>query len=246
MRFTMMMAAFVALFAITSSAQAEEVTVHGSTTVNANLFEPYKAELAEKTGLTLKIVANGSSRGIKGIDSGAAQIGMISSDLSSVLRKLKMTERAGEFHGEKIGEERIVFGVHPSNPVSTLTKEQVAGILKGDITKWSEVGGDDKPIMVVTEYAGGGFRTTIEKKLLSKAEISAPNLKALPNGSQAVKVGQQIPHSFVAVPSKMFAAGNLKKLETEAEIVQPLILVVKGEQTEAYKTLVSTAKELLK
>ena len=245
MKFTSLFAAALAV-GVMFSAQAEEITIHGSTTVDANLFKPYKTELEEKTGLTLKVVANGSSRGIKGIDSGAAQIGMISADLESVLRKLKLTERAGEFSVEQVGEERITFSVHASNPVKALTKEQVVQILNGTVKTWDEVGGEAKPITVVTEYSGGGFRTTAEKKLLNKEAISAPMLKEFPNGPQAVKVGQQIPTAFVVAPSTMIKGSSLVKIETEAEIVQPLNLVVKGEKTDAFNKLVAAAKELLK
>ncbi len=244
MVFRVLVGAVVATM-VAFGAQASEVTIHGSTTVDANLFQPHKAKLEEMTGATLKVVANGSSRGIEGLESGAAQIGMISSDLEAVLRKLKMSDRVADFHAELVGEERIVFAVHPSNNVSALSRDQVIGILKGEITNWSEVGGDDKPIMVVTEYAGGGFRTTVEKKLLAKEPIGAPSLREMPNGSQVVKVGEQVPNCLVVVPSTMAAGGKLTKLTTEAEIVQPLNLVVKGERTEAYDKLVAAAKSVL-
>lgn len=237
--------AFATTAFVATSAYAADITIHGSTTVNSNLFEPHKQELETKTGLTFNIISNGSSRGVKGIDSGAADIGMISSDLSSVLRKLKLTERANEFTSETVGEERVIFAVHPSNPVSELSREQVISILNGETKSWSEVGGSNAPIVVVTEYSGGGFRTTVEKKLLNKEDIKAPNLKSLPNGSQVVKVGQQIKPSLVVVPSKMAKGSSLKVLKTEAEIVQPLNFVIKGERTDAFNKLVKTSKEIL-
>lgn len=235
----------IAALISTSAFAGDVVTIHGSTTVDSNLFKPHMAEIEKLTGLKFNVIANGSSRGLKGIDSGAADIGMISSDLSSVLRKLKLTDRASEFHSETIGEERIVFAVHPSNAVNELSKEQVVSILNGETKNWAEVGGKSSPIIVVTEYAGGGFRTTVEKKLLSKAEISAATLKELPNGSQVVKVGQQIKPSFVVVPSTMLAGSSLKKITTDAEIAQPLNFVIKGEQTSNFKKLIEAAKTIL-
>lgn len=230
---------------MTGQAWAGAVSIHGSTTVDSNLFKPHKAELEAQTGVTYNVVANGSSRGIKGLESGKADIGMISSSLDSVLGKLGLSDRAGEFIAEKVGEERITFSVHPSNTVAELSKEQVVSILKGDVSNWSEVGGKNAPIVVVTEYSGGGFRTTVEKKLLSKAAISAKQFKEMPNGSQVVKVGSQIPHALVVVPSTMLKGSSLKKLKTDAEIIQPLVFVVKGARTENFDKLVAASKELL-
>lgn len=244
--FNIALAAAALLLATPGMAKAEAVTIHGSTTVNANLFEPHKAALEAKTGLEFTIVANGSSRGLKGLRDGAANIGMISSDFDGVAKKIGLTDAdKADYHPEQVGEERIVYAVHASNPVTSLTKDQIVGILNGSITNWSAIGGNAAPILVVSEYAGGGFRTTVEKKLLSKAPISAPSLKAMPNGPQVVKVGEQVPTAFAAIPSTMLKGSTMKVLETDADIVQPLVLVAKGTPSAAFTKLVETARELL-
>lgn len=46
-----------------------------------------------------------------------------------------------------IAMDAIVIYVHPSNPITNITIEQLSGIYKGDITSWSELGGADKPIV---------------------------------------------------------------------------------------------------
>ena len=241
-----MKAVLAAAFVLVSgAASAMDMTIHGSTTVNTNLFEPHGAALEQATGMKLNVVANGSSRGISGLDSGAANMGMISADLFSVLGKLKMTDRAAEFTATQVGEERIIFSVHPSNAVTTLTKDQVVSILKGETTNWNQVGGADADIVVVTEYSGGGFRTTVEKKLLDGGNISAPQLRGLPNGPQAVTVGQQLPNALTVAPSAMIKGTNLKKLETEVEIVQPLNLVTKGAPNAEQQKLIDAAKQIL-
>ena len=55
---------------------------------------------------------------------------------------------------EKIGIVRIPIAmdaiavyVHPSNPINDITIEQLRGIYSGEITRWSELGGADKPIV---------------------------------------------------------------------------------------------------
>ncbi|MDD9912292.1 MAG: substrate-binding domain-containing protein [Alphaproteobacteria bacterium] len=244
MRKQVVWAAMLAL-GIVGSVQAEEVTIHGSTTVEANLFLPHQAALEEATGLKLNVVGNGSSNGIKSLDSGAAQIGMISSNLESTLKKVGVADRAAEFTGEKIGDTIATFAVHASNPVKKLTGEQVVGILKGEITNWSAVGGNDAPIVVVTERAGGGLRGTIEKKVLGKESIKAG--RELANGSQIAQVTAQMPVAFATIAQAILKkSSGLSKIESDADVVQPLILVIKGDRTEAFDKLVEASKEVLK
>ncbi len=45
--------------------------------------------------------------------------------------------------------EPVLIVVNNENPVSNLTTEQVRGIMRGDILNWSEVGGNDEPIVLV-------------------------------------------------------------------------------------------------
>jgi|GEM_PF-563314 len=49
-----------------------------------------------------------------------------------------------------LAKEPILILVRDDNPVNDLSEEQVRGIFRGDITNWQEVGGADKPIVLVT------------------------------------------------------------------------------------------------
>ncbi|PKM53493.1 MAG: phosphate ABC transporter substrate-binding protein [Firmicutes bacterium HGW-Firmicutes-5] len=52
---------------------------------------------------------------------------------------------------------------NPANTVTNLTKDQVAKIYMGEITNWSEVGGADAPIVVVSREDGSGTRSAVEE-----------------------------------------------------------------------------------
>ena len=52
--------------------------------------------------------------------------------------------------------------VHPENPVSDLTLEQIAAIYTGEITNWNEVGGSDGEIVLIGREAGSGTRDGFE------------------------------------------------------------------------------------
>lgn len=62
---------------------------------------------------------------------------------------------------EAAGED-IAIIVHPDNPVSDLTLEQIAAIFTGEITNWGEVGGKDAQIVLIGREAGSGTRDGFE------------------------------------------------------------------------------------
>ena len=49
-----------------------------------------------------------------------------------------------------IANEPILILVHRSNPVSSLSAGQLRAMFSGEITNWKQVGGTDKPVVVVT------------------------------------------------------------------------------------------------
>lgn len=243
---TRMLTAFLALFAMAPSlTNATEITLHGSTTVTANLLDQHSADIEKATGHTLKIIANGSSNGIKGAASGAADIGMISAPLENVIAKVNKkapgTVEEGSLIAHQVAEARVAFTVHPSNTVTELTLQQIADILNGTITNWKEIGGQDKPIMVIAEVSGGGLRTMVEAELLNKKSISAPVKRELPNGTQIPKVTAQIPNAL-GVMSAALVDEKLKEVKTDSPIAQPLIFVTKGSPSEAVQSVIDAAK----
>ncbi|MDP1715612.1 MAG: PstS family phosphate ABC transporter substrate-binding protein [Anaerolineales bacterium] len=55
-----------------------------------------------------------------------------------------------------IARDAIAVIVNAENPVSELTLEQISGIYSGEITNWSEVGGEDRPIVKLSRETNSG------------------------------------------------------------------------------------------
>ena len=64
-----------------------------------------------------------------------------------------------EFVYAQIGWEAFVFFVHKDNPIESLTTEQIKGIYSGEITNWSEVGGNDEEIIPFQRDEGSGSQS---------------------------------------------------------------------------------------
>jgi phosphate transport system substrate-binding protein len=62
-----------------------------------------------------------------------------------------------------ITREAFVFLINANNPVQSLTTEQIKGIYSGEITNWSEVGGDDAPITAFQRNSDSGSQMRMVK-----------------------------------------------------------------------------------
>lgn len=235
-----------ALCALSVPAVAATIEIHGSTTVAGNVFTPHGAAIEKETGLTVKVVANGSSRGLKDLADGKAEIGMISAPLedtvASANKKAPGSIDATGWKASRIGATKVAFVVHPGNPLGSLTVAQVAQILSGAVTDWKDVGGAAGAIVVVSETSGGGVRTLVEDELLSKKSISAATLKEVPNASQVGKIVSQVP-TALGVSTPASAGDAVKTLTMDKPIEQPLYLVTKGDPSPEAAKLIAAAKK---
>jgi phosphate transport system substrate-binding protein len=55
-----------------------------------------------------------------------------------------------------VANDAIAVIVHPDNPVSELTLEQVSKIYKGEFNNWQDVGGEDRPIVRLSRETNSG------------------------------------------------------------------------------------------
>jgi phosphate transport system substrate-binding protein len=226
--------ALAALLALGSIAQANTVSIHGSTTVSSAVLMPHKAEIEQTSGETLDIVANGSGRGLADLAAGHADMAMISAPLETEVAasnaKTPGSLDPARLVAHQIGEARVAFVVHPSNPVTELTLAQITAILSGKITRWSEVGGADQPIVVVAAGPGDGVRSVVERRLLDGATIPA-QVREMPNAPQIAQVVAQLP-AALGVTSAASLRPGVTVLKTDQTLGQPLILVTMGPASE--------------
>lgn len=141
-----------------SSSKGPKVSIVGSTTVSEpmeQLAEKYKETVPDAN---IEVQGNGSSAGIKAVADGTADMGMSSRELSEEEKGLGLTETV-------IAHDAIAVVVNTTNEVTNLTKEQIKDIYEGKITNWSQVGGKDENISVVTREAGSGTRGAFEELL---------------------------------------------------------------------------------
>jgi phosphate transport system substrate-binding protein len=237
---------FAAIVAIGGVAQADPVSLHGSTTVVSVIFVPHKAEIEKLSGQQLDIVGNGSQRGLDDLVNHKTQIAMISAPLDSEVTKLNdihpgAVDRS-RLQSYAVGALRVSFVVHPSNTVKSLTEPQLADLLSGRIKNWKVVGGADQPVVVVAAQPGDGVRTTVENTLLKGASLSA-DTRAMPNITQVVKVVAQLPGALGAIAASSLD-NSVIELQGAPTIRLTLALVTMDEPTPAIRQVIDAIKKI--
>ena len=79
---------------------------------------------------------------------------------------LAQLEEGGRWLLTPFATDALVFVVNRDNPVDSLTADQVRQIYTGEITNWSQVGGDDVDIVPFQRNQGAGSQTLMEKLVM--------------------------------------------------------------------------------
>ncbi len=128
--------------------------VGSDTMVNLALAwaETYQAQHPD---VRIAITGGGSGTGIAGLVNGTV-------DIANASRQMKPEEmEAAQANGitpvnHVVARDAIAVVVHPSNSVDRLTLQQLSDIFSGRITNWSEVGGEDHPIVLLSRESNSG------------------------------------------------------------------------------------------
>lgn len=134
------------------------ITMAGSTSMEKFATALSEAFMEKNNGVTVNAEYIGSSAGIESLISGNVQIGNASRDL-------KDTETGAGVVGNIVAIDGIAIVTDNSNTVTNVTTDELAKIYKGEITNWSELGGNNMPIIVVGREAGSGTRGAFEELL---------------------------------------------------------------------------------
>jgi phosphate transport system substrate-binding protein len=148
--------------------------VAGSTSV-----QPFAEALAEEYMVhhpqeKIFIQGGGSSAGIQAVRTEAAEVGMSSRNLMKEERDLLAVP---------IIYDAIAVIVHRENPLGNLTLDQIRKIFAGEIRRWSELGGRDRAVTLVTREEGSGTREAFQSLIMGKKEISLGALVQDSNGA---------------------------------------------------------------
>ena len=131
------------------------VSTNGSTSMEKVIGALSEQFMADNSGVSVTYDPTGSGAGIEAASNGSADIGLAS-------RALKDEEKAGGLTETVVALDGIAVIVNADSKVEDLSVEQIAKIFTGEITDWSEVGGEAGKISCIGREAGSGTRDGFE------------------------------------------------------------------------------------
>ena len=139
----------------TSTALTGSVSTDGSTSMEKVIGALSESFMAQNSGVTVNYNPTGSGSGITAVQEGTCDIGLSS-------RALKDEEKSAGLKETVLAYDGIAIIVHPDNPVSDLSVEQIAKLYTGEITNWKDVGGSDAEVVLIGREAASGTRDGFE------------------------------------------------------------------------------------
>ena len=131
------------------------VSTDGSTSMEKVIGALSESFMAQNSGVTVNYNPTGSGSGITAVQEGTCDIGLSS-------RALKDEEKSACLKETVLAYDGIAIIVHPDNPVSDLSVEQLAQLYTGEITNWKDVGGNDAEVVLIGREAASGTRDGFE------------------------------------------------------------------------------------
>ena len=142
------------------------------TTINhSDVEKSVQAFLDEKGWVDIEIHAHGSSTAFKDLNNGHADMGMSSrqikdKEVTLLQDRFGILSRSVSEH--VIGLDGLAVIINKANQINDLNTEQLSALFSGEITNWSQVGGDDLPVTVYARDINSGTWDTFKNLVLKK------------------------------------------------------------------------------
>ena len=144
-----------------AAALSGQMQMAGSTTVQPLAEELAAAFMDANADVSIDIQGGGSSVGVTSAGDGTVDLGAASREI-----KDSEFEAYPDLQVFTIAYDGIAIVVNPDVALDSLTKDQVQAIFAGEVTNFSEVGGPDAPITVVSREEGSGTRAAFEELVM--------------------------------------------------------------------------------
>ncbi len=189
---------------------AQHLVLTGSREMAPLLKEIGKRFEASHPGVRVDVQSRTTDLGIADVRQGLADVGMAA-------RPLRADESS--LHALPVAYDGVALLVHKSNPVASLTEDQVASLYLRGSANWKQVGGSDRPVTLVGLIEGHSLRDVFLDRFHLKTSRIVPD--------QTVGGTAQVIQAVAGQPTAI-GYGSLGAAEAAVAQGQPVRLMVLG------------------
>ena len=213
--------------------------------------------------VNVAVTGGGSGTGIAALIAGTADIAECSRTMKE--KEIEKAKQNGITPVEfTVALDGLAVIVHPTNPVSQLTIEELADIFTGKIKNWKEAGGKNLPIVILSREVNSGTHVYFKEHILRKGkekgrEEFSPMALLMPSSQAIAEEVSQNPNTigyygmgYISPRQKVLAIAkdkNSRFIEPTIENVKnniypvsrPLLLYTKGEPKGLIKKFIDFA-----
>jgi phosphate transport system substrate-binding protein len=161
---------------------AGNIVIKGSTTVLPIAQKVAEAYMKANPDVRISLSGDGSGNGIKALIDGSTDIADSSRFIKD--KEVKLAVEKGRYPVPfAVAYDCIVPVVHPSNPMSNLSMDQLKAIYRGEIKNWKEIGGPDRKMVVISRDTSSGTYEVWESKVMNKERVYPGALLQASNGA---------------------------------------------------------------
>lgn len=223
---TMTSALFMVSCAKKDSADKPEVkylTIKGSDTMVHLASEWAEAYMKKHADVDISVTGGGSGTGIAALLNGTTDICIASRKIKE--KEVTMATDKGITPSElATARDGLAVVVNPTNPVNELTIEQVGKIYTGAYTSWSDVGGPDEPIVILSRESSSGTYVFFQKRVMNKKDYSQDAMLMPSTAAIIQSVSQDIwAIGYVGLGYGVQAGDKVKMLNVMNEADSPAV-----------------------
>lgn len=232
-----------AYMAFASTSQAK-IVIAGSTSVQPVAEKLAETYMKEHPNVKITVQGGGSSVGITSAKQGTAQIGTSSSALSA--------SDAQGLNQTQIGKDGIVIVVNKNNNIKSLTSAQVKSIFAGNVTDWSQIGGNSGQITVINREAGSGTRDAFQNLIMGgKNGTNITSSAIVQSSTEAIQQAVEGNPNAIGYMSLASVTNNVTGLTIDGvapseqtvydgtyKVQRPFLFLVKGTPTGVVKDFI--------
>lgn len=212
-----------------TAAFSAEIKLGGGGASIASIFTPVKNGFEKATGNNLIILQSTPKDGLKQLwngqlDAAVSAVGIDGMIAGAEKDGIKVDKAALQI--AEVGVNKTVVLVHPSNKVSTLSKEQMKGLFTGRIANWKEVGGTDEPVLVVWGKNSPGQNALFTRIILDGEKITTENLET--TDYKGIKESVATNTGAIGIDPLGMVDDSVKGIKPSPEVTSPVLLITRG------------------